>query len=203
MQQMPFSQVRGANVKQFPPGTEATVGEYEPGDFILTHGGSFFSQIIRFGQSLRFHGKDRKYIWWSHAAIIVSPTGDLIEALGPGVRQTHISKYNSTEYHLINLGSIATTHDRDQIVKFVRECLNLRYGVLTIISIALSLLTGAKFTFGYDGQSICSGLVARALERTDAIFNRTPSHITPADLAKYFDVEPPEKTADKGQAPKK
>jgi hypothetical protein len=63
---------------------------------------------------------------------------------------------------------------------------------LTIVSIALSLLTGGKFTFGFDGQSICSGLVARALERMCAIFNRSSSHIMPADLAKYIEVEPPD-----------
>lgn len=59
------------------------------------------------------------------------------------------------------------------------------------MSIAYSLLTGGKFTFGLEGQAICSGLVARAMERTGAIFNRTPSHIMPADLAKYYKVEPP------------
>jgi hypothetical protein len=62
---------------------------------------------------------------------------------------------------------------------------------MNIVSIALSLITGGKFTFGFDGQAICSGLVARALERTNAIFNRDPEHIMPADLAKYFNVQPP------------
>jgi len=55
--------------------------------------------------------------------------------------------------------------------------------------------TGAKFTFGIEGQMICSGLVARSQERTHAIFNRTPSHVMPADLAKYYQVDPPESSA--------
>jgi hypothetical protein len=59
------------------------------------------------------------------------------------------------------------------------------------VSIAYTLLTGGKFTFAIDGEAICSGLVARAMERTGAIFNRTPTHVMPADLAKYYDVEPP------------
>ena len=37
-----------------------------------------------------------------------------------------------------------------------------------------------------DGQFVCSGLVARALERTGSIFDRDSAHIAPADLAKYF-----------------
>jgi hypothetical protein len=32
--------------------------------------------------------------------------------------------------------------------------------------------------------------VARALERTDAIFDREPSGMLPADLAKHYDVRP-------------
>jgi hypothetical protein len=76
-----------------------------------------------------------------------------------------------------------------------------KYGYMTIVSIALSPITGGKLNIGYDGQMICSGLMARALERTTAIFNRTPSHIMPADLAKFFSVEPPPPGTDKGDIP--
>jgi hypothetical protein len=59
-----------------------------------------------------------------------------------------------------------------------------------VASIGISLLTGLRFSFGFDGQQICSGLVARALERSDHIFERSPSHILPADLAFLFDIKP-------------
>lgn len=36
-------------------------GPCSPGDFILTHGGEFFSRVIQFGQGLRFMGKDPQY----------------------------------------------------------------------------------------------------------------------------------------------
>ena len=48
------------------------------------------------------------------------------------------------------------------------------------------MLTGSKLAFFIDGRFVCSGLVARALERTGRIFDRDPSHIAPADLAKYL-----------------
>jgi uncharacterized protein YycO len=148
--------------------------------------------LIRFGQRLRFSGEDRKYCWWNHAAMIVSSDGDLVEALNAGVRRTHITAYGSTEYTLVHLQpTVANQHDREQSIGFATWCLGQPYDWLTIASISLSLITGGKFTFGFEGQSICSGLVARSLERTSAIFNRTPSHIMPADLAKYFQVEPP------------
>jgi uncharacterized protein YycO len=193
--------IEGVSFKMFAAGEAAQPGEYDPGDFILTHGSAFYSKLIRFGQRLRFRGNNRKYAWWNHAAMIVSDTGDLIEALGPGVEKTHIDKYKLTEYHLVRLGSLAVHRDRQQVVDFAAWSVGEKYGWSTIVSIAFALLFGGRFNFGIDGQTICSGLVARALERTNAIFDRTPSHIMPADLARYFKVTPPAEGTSKGVIP--
>jgi uncharacterized protein YycO len=194
--------IEGVSFKMFAAGEAAQPGEYDPGDFILTHGSAFYSKLIRFGQRLRFLGSNRKYAYWNHAAMIVSAGGDLIEALGPGVEETHIDKYKPTEYHLVRLGSLAVHRDRQQVADFAAWSVGEKYGWLTIVSIALALLFGGRFNFGIDGQTICSGLVARALERTKAIFDRTPSHIMPADLARYFNVTPPPKGTSKGVIPR-
>ena len=191
----------GATVSSYAPGDAAASGDFQPGDFILTHGSTFASRLIRVGQHVRFCGRNRRYAWWSHAAVIASQDGQLIEAVGHGVRRTHISIYQPTEYTLVRLGALASNDDRAQVVRFAEWCLGQRYGWLTVFSIGLSLLTGAKLTFWYDGQSVCSGLVARALERTSAIFDRSPSHILPADLAKYFDVPAPKPGSSRGRAP--
>lgn len=194
MQQQEFRPVARESVEHCRAGEEAE--EFAPGDFILTHGNAWTSRLIRFGQRLRIHGEDRKYTHWNHAAIVTSDDGALIEALGRGVSRTHLSKYREAEYHLVRIG--AGVQDREQAVEFAEWAAGgpggagrQRYGFLTIASIAYTLLTGGKFTFGIEGQAICSGLVARAMERTGAIFNRTPTHIMPADLAKYYTVEPP------------
>jgi len=193
MRRAPFQPVSRAGVERFRPGEEAS--RYVPGDFILTHGDAWTSKLIRFGQRLRIHGADRRYTHWNHAALVVSGSGDLIEALGAGVTPTHISKYTAKELHLVRVG--ASPEDHQQAVDFARWAAGLtgaprqRYGFITIVSIAYTLVTGGKFTFAIDGELICSGLVARAMERTGAIFNRTPTHVMPADLAKYYDVEPP------------
>jgi uncharacterized protein YycO len=192
-----FAPVARAGVEYCGPGEVAD--HFLPGDFILTHGSAWTSRLIRFGQAVRFVGDDRKYARWNHAAMIVSANGNLIEALGGGVEETNLAKYEGTEYHLVRV--MASSEDRDEVVAFAQWCRGQPYGYITIVSIGLSLLTGAKFTFGFDGQSICSGLVARALERTRAIFNRTPSHIMPADLAKFFQVEPPPPESPKGEVP--
>lgn len=192
-----------ARVLSFAAGQAASPAEYLPGDFILTHNDAFAARLIRFGQSLRFHGADRKYIRWNHAAMIVSADGRIIEALGGGVVENSLDKYAQTEYQLVKTDHVVDMpKDREQVVAFARWCLDEPYGWTTIVSIGLSMLTGLKFNFGFDGQCICSGLVARALERTRAIFTRTPSHITPADLAKYFQVEPPPPGTSRGIVPK-
>lgn len=168
----------------------------------MTHGRAWTSKLIRFGQRLRFRGEDTRYTRWNHAAIFVDAGGDLVEALGGGVKRRNIAVYKGTEYTVVSIDKVVQANaDRQQAVQFAEWSLDQPYGFLSIVSIAYGLLTGGKFTFGFDGQHICSGLVARALERTGAIFNRTPSHIMPADLAKYFEVEPPPPETPKGAVP--
>jgi hypothetical protein len=168
-----------------------------PGDFILTHGGEFFSRVIQFGQGLRFAGKDRRFTYWNHSALIVSADGALIEALGPGVRRNTLAAYHGTQYTVVHIE--ASDEDRKQMVAFAEHWLGGEYDWATIVSITLSLLTGAKLSFGFAGQEICSGLVARALERTSAIFEEEPSHVMPAELARMFGVVPPPVGTPKGK----
>jgi uncharacterized protein YycO len=185
MKRQEFRAVEGASVEHYGPGEQPDVTV--PGDFVLTHGDAWTSKMIRFGQSLRIHGADRKYVFWNHAAMIVSSDGDMVEALGAGVKAGHLSRLLGTTYHVVHID--ATAADRLEAVTYAESQKGIPYGFLTIVSIGIGLLTGAKFTFDFEGQHICSGLVARSLERTDAIFNRSPEHIMPADLAKYYQVD--------------
>lgn len=182
----PFEPVERESVERF--GKGETISNPRPGDFILTHGTAWTSLLIQWGQKLRIHGDDSTYTYWNHAAIFVDDGGGIIEALGAGVCERNISVYQPKEYHVVRI--TASAEDREEAVTFARTCLDEQYAWTTIVSIAVSLITGAKFSFGFDGEQICSGLVARALERTWAIFNREPSHIMPADLAKYYQVDP-------------
>lgn len=106
------------------------------------------------------------------------------------MRRGNLSDYENKVYQLVRIH--ASDQDREEAIKFAEFALGEKYGYVTVISIAISFLTGLKFSFGFDGQQICSGLVARALERTTAIFSSEPSHISPADLAKYYKVSPTE-----------
>lgn len=186
------------SVETFRPGEQ--VVSPLPGDFILTHGNSWTSRMIRFGEAIRYRGTDKPFARWNHAAIFINPQGDIIEALGGGVQQRNISVYKDTEYHVVHLENVIDVN-RTHEVEFAQACLNDHYGWLTIVSIALSLLTGSKLGFGVDGQEICSALVARCLERTGEIFPTDPWHIMPADLAKYYNVLPDAPNAPVGTVP--
>lgn len=176
-----------STVERFGPGE--MVVEPLPGDFLLTHSEGFSSNLIRWGQSIRYHGPTVGYAHWCHAAIFVDTDGEIVEAILQGVQQRNVSVYADTEYHVIRLTE-ATDKERAHAVAFAEHCLNDRYGYITDLSLALSLLTRRKFFFGEEGQMICSGMVARALERTGAIFQFDSWHMLPADLADAFNVVP-------------
>jgi hypothetical protein len=194
----PWTTVHTGSIRRFGPGEQ--VVDPCPGDFILTHGTSWTSVMIRFGQTLRYSGSDKIFTRWNHAALFVNQAGDIIEALGGGVQKRNISVYRETEYHVVHLENVVDIN-RSHEVEFADACLNDHYGWLTIVSIALCLLTGSKVGFGVDGQEICSALVARCLERTGEIFPTDPWHIMPADLAKYFDIRPVDPKATIGIVP--
>lgn len=181
-----FREVPREAVEAFGPGEQPEV--WEPGDILLTHGGTLFSRIIRVSQRIRIHGDDRRYTYWNHAALVVSADGDLIEVQKPGVVRTHASKYRPKDVRLVKV--CADERDRAQVLEFAEWAVahHRGFGRVTILSILLTLMTGGKFSFFVDGTEICSGFVARAQERTGAIFSRQPSHIMPADLAKYYRV---------------
>jgi hypothetical protein len=177
-----------------PPGQRTP--DPRPGDFILTHGAEFFSRLIQIGQRLRYTGADQRYTYWNHTALIVSEDGAIVEALGIGVRRNTLAEYDHTQYTVVHIQ--ASEEDRTEATAFAEHWIGAKYDWATIASIGVSLLTGAKFSFGFAGQLICSGLVARALERTTAIFEEEPSHVMPAGLAKMFAVTPPPMDEPKG-----
>ena len=188
MQTPKFHPIPHLNQEYLAPGQASTT--WIPGDIILVHSNSLTSRLTHLGQRLRIHGEDRRFTGFDHAALVVSDTGDLIEAVRRGVIRSNAEKYRNRKYNVVHTGADAA--DVKQAVQFAEWATETRaeYGKLAVASAALTLITGAKFAFFIDGEFTCSGLVARAMERTGAIFNRDPVHITPADLAKYYNADP-------------
>lgn len=157
-----------------------------PGDLVLVHGKDVYGRIIQIGQNFRY--RNSPYAYWTHAAIIVDSQGGLIEANSSGIGYKNISNYRYNIYKIINTN--ASLEDREEIVTYLKSCIGTKYDWLTILSVGLSMLTGLRYNFGVDEEYICSGLAAKALERTKAIFPRDCGHMTPADLAAYYNVQP-------------
>jgi uncharacterized protein YycO len=177
----------GFRSERYGPGESAT--GFEPGDFILTHRRHLVSRLIRVAQKIR--GRERRYSYWSHAAVIVDADGSLVEAESRGVIRRNLSEYTDREYHLVRLGDSADDRDRRQVAAFAESLVGQPFGFLDMFSVGLSLLTGAKVNVSYESHLMCSALVARALERTSVIFADEPSHMLPADLARHYGVEAP------------
>jgi hypothetical protein len=163
-----------------------TADEMREGDFLLTHGDYLVSRLIRFGQRL---SHEERYARWNHAVLVLSKDGRIAEALSQGVVETHVSKYEGKDYYLVRLQGVSD-EDRGQMMAFANSVLSspdrTEYGWLTIASIILTLLTTSRFVFGMVGTAICSGFVAETLVRTGVIFEKPPSHMMPADLAKKY-----------------
>jgi hypothetical protein len=83
-----------------------------------------------------------------------------------------------------------TDLQRVEADNFVRWALAQKrpFAILTLVSVALSLLTGMAMNFGAPGTMMCSGLVAAALGAPE--WREDPSHVMPADLARYADIRP-------------
>lgn len=172
-----------AALTRYTPGTRAEDGR--PGDFVLYEDRSWIGWGIRFGQRLRFRGKDRKYAWPNHTAVLISPH-TVVEAVGEGVLRRPLEDYDSRDYVLIKVD--ASDEDRDQMVKFVLSCIGYPYGFVTDLSFALTLFLGFKIDFTVDRTYICSQLVGETLVRAGYILPRSAQRMSPADLAKMFDA---------------
>jgi hypothetical protein len=187
-------------VTEHPPGDTAKA--LRVGDILLTGVTSrrFVSRAIKFGAWLRrFDAKERQF---SHAALIIGEDGDLAEALGDGVKQTHIAKYAPADYVVIHTD--VDEHDQQQVSDFAHSVLRekTKYDRLEILGLAIYCLTGAQLCIQKAGTAICSGFVSDALTRSSFIWPRPPFAMMPADLARYFRVQlddPRRITADRSQ----
>lgn len=155
-----------------------------PGDFLLTRSSGFVGAAIRFGERLRF---PKTRAWTNHAVLIVSPEGDIVEALGHGVRVGHAEEYRGRQYVVVD--SKLNSLERLDAVRFGLKMVGTSYGYLTIASIIVTLLTGAKLRFSRGRSVICSGLVAAALGLDE--WRADPSHVMPVELAVYYGVDAP------------
>jgi hypothetical protein len=166
-----------------------SIANPRPGDVVLIRGTGWLGQAIRLFVRMRCRRSgDRPFAHWSHAAIVISPRGHLVEVVHTGVVLSSLEKYCWQEYHYVYLNLSAA--DRTRAAHYAYSCLRQNYGRLSFILLALAVLTGDWFEVPDRGQQGCVALIARALRYAGVTFARRPADMTPADLAKQFGVMP-------------
>lgn len=161
-----------------------------PGDVVLCHGRGLVSKLIRFGEALPW----RAGSYWNHAAILLSATASkdwlVAQATAKGVERSLLSTICPDGRYVLAQAPL-TDDGRALAVSYAQECLGVRYGWVTILSIVLNLLTprAIRIDIRSSGTLICSALVARSWEHGGWDCPGDPFEISPAELAIALDVQ--------------
>jgi hypothetical protein len=159
-----------------------------PGDILLVRGVGFLGWGIREYERICARGKDRVFVHWSHAAVVVSARGHLVEVLANGVGLTWIGKYREQEYHYVRVD--LTDTDRDTVARYALSCVQQKYARWTFVHLAASKLLGGRLRVPDRGQQGCISLIVRALQQVGVPFERAATDMSVVDLAKRFGVRP-------------
>lgn len=158
------------------------------GDLLLIRGTGWLGRAIRLGAWRRFRNDDRRYGYWSHAALVVNDAGHLLEVHARGVGLCWIEKYRAVDFCYVRLGlSEAARHEA---ARYAYGCLGQRYDLAGFVLLGLSVTFGDLFRVPDTGKPGCVSLIARALGRAGIVFERAAPELMPADLAKRFGVLP-------------
>jgi uncharacterized protein YycO len=165
-----------------------TISHPRPGDIILVRDKGWLGWLIRCLVRIRFRTPaDRPYTYWSHAALVVSSGGHMVEVNPRGVAASHIRLYRGRDYHYIWLD--LPDAGRTAAVRFARSRLGQKYSVRNFLLLTASAALGDRLRMPDSGHQ-CASLVVAALQEAGVRFDRKPTDMTPADLAKHFGIIP-------------
>jgi hypothetical protein len=165
-----------------------TISDPRPGDIILVRHKDWLGWLIRCFERMRFRTpEDRPYTYWSHAALVVSHAGHLVEVNPRGVVLSHVEQYCDRDYHYVWLD--LPHAGRRAAVQLARSCLRQKYSLRNFLLLAATIGLGVRVRMPDSGHG-CVSLIVRALQQAGIRFDRKPTDMTPADLAKRFGVTP-------------
>ena len=165
------------------------IAEPRAGDVLLIRGTGWVGRVIRFGQRLIYLGSERRdLVYWSHAALVVSRHGYIVEVIYNGVRLSRIENYRPYEYHYVRLD--LSEQDRANAARYASSCLRQKYARLSFVLLTLARCFRLPLPIIDRGGQGCVTLIARALENAGLAFDRPAVELTPADLAHRLGVKP-------------
>jgi len=159
-----------------------------PGSFFLTDGTSAISNLIKFGQHIRFPGYAKTWDDFNHAGGFIDAHGGIVEMLARGAVLDNISKYKDTTFRVIEplSGNLQAAADFWVWAHEHHE----KYGWFAAISDGFTCLTGASLQVGTKGRMICSGMVAAGLCRAQVSGTEkwcpSPGFVFPGELGIEF-----------------
>lgn len=170
-------------------GPGSYVSDPRPGDVILVHGFGWLGRcILGYERICCRRREDRALVHWSHAALVVSSAGHLIEAIPTGVVMGRLRVYRDKEYHYVRLP--LRLEERKLVVDYARSCLKQKYGCFGFALLMLRKLLGGRVRVPDWGQQGCVNLIVRALQHAGVPFDRRPTDMSVSDLARYFGATP-------------
>jgi hypothetical protein len=123
----------GVVVSHFPPGQEPE--SFVPGDFSLhrataTKGRegatTTLGKLIQAGERARFGDSD--FARWTHSTLIVSESGDIVEAIESGVAPGNIEKYRNSDYIVVHVSALPV--QRELACGFAKSRVGDKYGIV-------------------------------------------------------------------------
>jgi len=155
------------------------------GDAVFAHTSNFYGWIIRLGQAIRWW----KYRSWNHMAYVDSVDEDgQVWVLQMARRCERVKIEDVAPKGHVKIIPCPSDVNREMATKYARNLIGTKYGVLTIVSIAINLFMPDKLRLDIrqDDTLICSGFVARAWEHGGWNCPVDPFQITPAEFDKLL-----------------
>jgi hypothetical protein len=140
-----------------------------------------YGSMIRFGQAIRWW----KYRSWNHMAIVDSVDEDgTIWCIQMARRCERVKIQDVAPGGHVKIIACPDNVNRAEAIDYARKQLGTKYGVLTIVSIAINIILPSFFRFDIRRADtlICSALVARSWEHGSFDCPVDPFDITPAEF---------------------
>lgn len=155
--------------------------QIQAGDIVLANTKGAYGRLIQFGQAIRWGQHSR----WHHAALVVEvDTEGTVWVVQMARRGEKVRLQDVAPGRPLKIIPCPDGVDRQRAIDFANRCIGIKYGVLTIISIAFNILTPRpiRLDLRRDETLICSAMVARALEHGGWWCPGDPFQISPAQI---------------------
>ena len=160
----------------------------KPGSIGVAHTPGAMGLLIRVGEAIRFHRGSN----WNHAFIVsdqVNENGSpyIIQAQIRGVTDSMALEELPGTYKILPMPKGV---NRARVLQFAKAQVGIRYGILTIASIAIDILTWnwfPSFRAGRKQSWICSALAFESLRFGGYLRNVVDIYeVTPAELYNFL-----------------